>query len=239
MGKILVKDKEIVVPGDILAEGMDYLPAGGAFREKENIISSQVGLVSVSGRLIRVIALSGRYIPKKGDNVIGEVTSVGVSNWLIDIGYANTAMLTLKEATAEFVPRGTDLTQYYKSGDCVLTKIVNVTKTKFIDVSMKGPGLRKLGPGRIIKVASAKVPRIIGKAGSMINLIKDLTDCSITIGQNGVTWIAGRDPDKESLAVEAIRLIEENSHKVGLTEEIKKFLESKVKGEKYVQKKKR
>ena len=70
MGKILIKDKDIVVPGDVLAEGMDYLPAGGAFREKDNLISSQLGLVSISGRLIRVIPLSGRYMPKRGDNVI-------------------------------------------------------------------------------------------------------------------------------------------------------------------------
>ena len=55
MGKLLIKDKDIVVPGDVLAEGIDYLPAGGAFREENNIISSQLGLVTVSGRLVRVI----------------------------------------------------------------------------------------------------------------------------------------------------------------------------------------
>ena len=73
-------------------------------------------------------------------------------------------------------------------------------------------------------------PRIIGKAGSMITMIKDITDCRIIIGQNGLTWISGTDPDKEAVAVEAIKLIEENSHKIGLTDEIKKFLESKIKG---------
>lgn len=229
MSKISVKDRDIVVPGDILAEGMDFLPAGGAFREKESVIASQVGIVSISGRLIRVIPLSGRYIPKRGDNVIGKITLVSISNWLMDIGYANEAMLQLKEAVAEFVPRGTDLTNFYKSGDYVLVKIINVTKTKFIDVSMRGPGLRKLGPGRIIQVASSKVPRIIGKEGSMITMIKDITGCRITIGQNGVTWISGDDPDKEIVAVDAIRLIEKKSHKTGLTEEVKKFLESKIK----------
>ncbi len=229
MSKISIKDKDIVVPGDILAEGMDYLPAGGAFREKDCIIASQVGLASVSGRLIRVIPLSGRYIPKKGDNVIGKITTISMSSWLVDIGYANEAMLQLKEAVSEFVPRGTDLTNFFQSGDYILTKISNVTKTKFIDVSMRGPGLRKLGPGRILQVAPSKVPRIIGKEGSMISLIKDMTGCWITVGQNGITWLSGSDPDKEILAVEAIRLIEKNSHKVGLTEEIKKFLESKIK----------
>lgn len=229
MGKILIKDKDIVIPGEVLAEGMDYLPAGGAFREKDNIISSQVGLVSVSGRLIRVIPVSGKYIPKRGDNVIGKISHVGMSNWGVDIGYANDAMLVMKEATSEFIPRGADLTHYFNNGDYILCKITNVTKTKLIDVSMKGLGLRKLTEGRIIKVVSAKVPRIIGKAGSMIKMIKDLTDCRIIVGQNGVAWLNGMDPDKEALAVEAIRMIEENSHKTGLTDEVEKFLKSKLK----------
>ena len=239
MGKLLIKDKDIVVPGDVLAEGIDYLPAGGSFREENNIISSQLGLVTVSGRLVRVIPVSGRYVPKRGDNVVGKVTHVGMSNWSINIGYANESMLGLKEATSDFVPRGADLTNYFKVGEYVLCKVVNVTKNKLIDVSMKGPGLRKLGPGRIIEVSSAKVPRMIGKAGSMITMIKDLTDCRITIGQNGVAWISGMDPDKEVLAVEALKIIEEKSHKTGLTDEIKKYLESKVKGvKKNVQEKK-
>jgi len=238
MGKILIKDKDIVVPGDVLAEGMDYLPAGGAFREKDNIISSQLGLAIISGRLIRVIALNGRYVPKRGDNVIGRISTVAANNWFVDIGYADEAMLGLKEAVQEYVPRGAELTNYYKVGEYVLCKITNVTRSKLIDVSMKGPGLRKLGEGRMLQVVSAKVPRIIGKAGSMITMIKDLTDCRITIGQNGITWISGTDPDKEAVAVEAIRMIEANSHKTGLTEEVEKFLRSKLKGEKNVQKKK-
>lgn len=229
MGKILVKDKDIVVPGDVLAEGIDYLPAGGAFREQQNIISSQLGIVSISERLVRVIALAGRYVPKRGDNVIGKVSTVAANNWFVNVGYANEAMLGLKEAVAEFVPRGVDLTQYFRAGDYLLCKIINVTRQKLIDVSMKGPGLRKLGPGRLIEVTPAKVPRMIGKAGSMINIIKDLTGCRVTIGQNGIVWINGNNAESEDLAIKALKMIEENSHKTGLTDEVKKFLEKESK----------
>ena len=41
MGELKVKDKDIVVPGEILAVGMDYLPAGGAVRENESIIAQE------------------------------------------------------------------------------------------------------------------------------------------------------------------------------------------------------
>ena len=43
-----------------------------------------------------------------------------MSNWSINIGYANESMLGLKEATSDFVPRGADLTNYFKVGEYVL-----------------------------------------------------------------------------------------------------------------------
>ncbi len=71
--KLLVKDRDIVVPGDLLAEGMNYIPGGKAYREDKNIFTSTVGLVSLRGRVIKVIPLSGRYMPKKVKEVIAYV----------------------------------------------------------------------------------------------------------------------------------------------------------------------
>jgi exosome complex component RRP4 len=89
---------------------------------------------------------------------------------------------------------------------------------------MKGMGLQKLKGGRIINVSSNKVPRIVGKQGSMVSMIKDATKCNITVGQNGLIWING-PPEGELLAVKSIRKIEEESHLSGLTDKIKEFLE--------------
>ena len=44
---ILVKERDIVVPGQELADGMDYLPSEGAFREGDKIISSKLGLFNL------------------------------------------------------------------------------------------------------------------------------------------------------------------------------------------------
>ena len=90
---------------------------------------------------------------------------------------------------------------------------------------MKGPGLRKLEEGRIITVNAHKVPRIIGKQGSMVTMIKQYTDCRIIVGQNGVIWIQG-SPEGELLSVKTIKEIEEKAHINGLTEMIKNFLEN-------------
>ncbi len=70
----------------------------------------------------------------------------------------------------------------------------------------------------------------------MIKLIKDATECRITVGQNGLCWIQG-EPENEMLAAETIKLVEEKAHTEGLTDEISKFLEKKTKGKKKTEKK--
>lgn len=227
MSKILVKDREIVVPGEVVAEGMDYLPAKGIFREGENLIASQIGMVNVDGRLVKLIPLTGSYSPKRNDLVIGKIVNITFNGWIIDIGHSNLAMLSLKDGSNDFIERTADLTQYYDYGDIVVAKISNVTKSNAIDLSMKGPELMKLTGGIIIDVDPTKIPRIIGKQGSMISLIKTKTNCKIVAGQNGKICIKGEDPKMELKVIAAIKLIERDSHIEGLTQKIENFLEGK------------
>lgn len=229
MSELKVKDKEIVVPGETLAVGMDYLPSYGVFREQDKIIAMQLGLVNISGRVIKLIPLSGRYVPKKNDIVIGKIVDIGFSGWRVDISWAFEANLGLKDATSEFIEKRADLSQYYDHGDIIAAQITHVSGSKIIDLTMKGPGLRKLKGGKIIEIIPSKVPRVIGKQGSMVNLIKEKTNCKIIVGQNGLIWISGVSPESELLATNAIYKIEQESHLEGLTDRIKEFLDKGVK----------
>ncbi len=223
---LLIQDKAIVVPGEELAEGMDYLPGTDVLREGEKLIATKVGLVNISGRLIKLIPLSGKYIPKKNDIILGKVVGMGFSGWRVDIDWAFEANLALRDASTEFIEKTADLSQYYNFEDWIVCQITAVAAGgRLIDLTMKGSGLRKLGPGRIISVTPSKVPRIIGKQGSMISLIKETTNCKISVGQNGLVWISGEDSHKELIAVRAIEKIEAESHISGLTDRIKAFLE--------------
>ncbi|MBI2653066.1 RNA-binding protein [Candidatus Woesearchaeota archaeon] len=224
MSKIMVNDKAISVPGETLAVGMDVLPGIGTYREGEKIVANRLGLAMIDGRTIKLIPLSGRYSPKTGDTIICKVIDVGFNGWRLDTNSAYSAMLSMKDATSDFIARGANLTQYYDLGDYIVCKIVNVTSQKLIDVTMKGPGLRKLKGGRIIEVDPNKVPRIIGKQGSMVVMIKDASKCNIVVGQNGLIWIDG-EPINELLAIQTIRKIEKESHTSGLTDKIKEYLE--------------
>lgn len=228
MGKLLLKEKSIIVPGEEIASGMDYLPGFGTYRDQDKIIANRLGLLNIEGRAVKITPLSGQYIPKRGDTIIAKVEDVSLFGWRLDTNSAYPAVLPVKDATSDFISRGADLTSYYNFGDYLITKITNVTSQKLIDITMKGPGLRKLDEGRIIKVNAHKVPRIIGKQGSMITMIKQYTDCRIIVGQNGIIWIQGQ-PEGELLVVKTIKEIEEKSHIPGLTDWIKKFLEKNKK----------
>ena len=212
MSQILVKDKEIVVPGEVLAEGMDTLPGTGTYREGEKILAGRLGLANVEGRTIKLIPLSGKYIPKRNDVIICKVIDINFSGWRVDTNSAYSAMLSMAEAGSSYIPRGADLTQYFNLGEYVVAGITNVTSQKLVDISMKGPGLNKLKGGRIIEVSPYKVPRIIGKQGSMVSMLKKATDCKIVVGQNGLVWIQG-DPE---------------SHLSGLTDSMQKWLENET-----------
>ena len=222
-----VKDKDIVVPGDKIASGMGFLPGKGTYRVNSDIFSEKVGLVHIDGNVIKLVSLSGTYIPKVNDRVIGKIIDVLMSGWRIDFGSPYSAVLSMKEATSEFIPKGADLTKYFAIDDMVVCKITNVTSQKLVDVSMMGPGLKKLRGGRFIQVNTHKVPRIIGKEGSMVSMIKQATGCNIIVGQNGLVWIDG-EPEKEVIAVNALRMVEAQAHLSGVTDRVSKFLEKQT-----------
>jgi exosome complex component RRP4 len=225
---LITKDKEIVVPGEVLATGLDYLPGYGAYRDGDKIHANMLGLTSVDGRTIKLIPLAGKYVPKRGDVIIAKVFDILFSGWRCELNSAYSAMLGLKEATSDFIEKGADLTRYYTFGDYIVTRITNVTSQNLIDLTMRGPGLRKLHDGRIMSITPCKVPRVIGKQGSMIGMIKSATDCQVIVGQNGWIWMSGTDAAKEAIAAKTIKLIEKEAHTSGLTERIKEFLEKET-----------
>lgn len=213
-------ERKLVIPGDLLGEGV---AGSGTYAEGGKIFSQVVGLADMKDRLHFVIPLNGIYDPRRGDGIIGKIQDIAFSHWVVNINSPYTGVLPLNEAVTEFVDlTKADLTKYFNYGDVIFAKISNVTKTKNIQLTMRDRKCRKLYGGRLVKVTAAKVPRIIGKSGSMVELIKEHTGCQIVVGQNGIVWLKG---EKEDLAIKAIQEIEEKSHISGLTDRIKTFLE--------------
>lgn len=224
-----MNERKIVTPGEVLAEGMDFLPGDGAYRSGSNIRAGVLGLSNVRDRLVGVIPLEGRYMPKTNDPVIAVITEVRYNNWGLDINSPYDATMMIGEATERFIDLKKDrMSNYFDIGDVVICKIKDVEENMSVMVTAKGPGLRKLTEGRLIDVKPAKIPRVIGKNASMVKMIKDHTGSRIFVGQNGRIWISGGD---EELAIKVIRRIEAEAHKAGLTDSIKEMLESETNGQ--------
>ncbi|MBI4162850.1 MAG: KH domain-containing protein [Candidatus Aenigmarchaeota archaeon] len=222
-------DRKLVLPGDFLGEGRS---GNNAFMEGNKVFSKSIGLVEEKGGVFFVIPLSGIYNPKRGDGVIGKVEEIIFSKFIIDINSPYEAVLSLAEATDEYIDlTKTDLTQYLNYDDLIFAEIISVSKTKNVQISMKDRKCRKLRGGRVVKVTPAKVPRIIGKGGSMVEMIKETTNTQIVVGQNGIVWVKG---DNEDIAIEAILEVEKKSHVHGLTDKIKGMIENRMSAEKRV-----
>jgi len=215
--------RKLVIPGDEIGSGK----AGhNAYEEDGKVLSKVVGLAERRNGMAFVIPLSGIYSPKRGDGVVGKIQEVSFSKWIVDVNSPYDAVLPINEAVDEFIDfTKTDLTKYFNYGDMVFAEISSVSKTKNVQLSMRDRKCRKLREGRIIKVVPAKVPRIIGKSGSMVEMIKSMTSTQIVVGQNGVVWIKG---ENEVLAAEAILTVEKMAQKQGLTDYIKDMLEKKA-----------
>ena len=220
--ELLVKERQLVIPGETLANGLDFLPSSGSFRSNNEIKSKILGLAKVKDRFVGAIPLSGVYVPKVGDGIVAFIDDMQTTMWITDINSPYDAILPLSEAVGEYVDLNkTDISVYFDIGDIIYTKVLNISKSKRVLLTMNDHRTRKLIGGRILRITPSKVPRVIGKSGSMIELIKDKTKCQIIVGQNGVIWIKG---EKESLASKTILKIERESHISGLTDKITRFL---------------
>ncbi|MEE1336789.1 exosome complex RNA-binding protein Rrp4 [Methanobrevibacter sp.] len=223
---IHVENKDLVIPGQILADD-EYYSGRGTFKENGKVCSSLLGRVSLRNKKIRVIPLKSKYVPKKGDVVIGKIKDVRFSMWDLDINSPYSGILPAFEV---FGREKKELNKVYDVGDVLFLRVVDVDEIKKAKLGLKGRGMGKFKGGIIVDIAPTKVPRLIGKKGSMINMIKDKTNCKIVVGQNGLVWVKGNE-DMEQLTREIIHLIEAEAHTSGLTNKIKNKLYMAIDGE--------
>ncbi|PIO00794.1 hypothetical protein COT60_03835 [Candidatus Pacearchaeota archaeon CG09_land_8_20_14_0_10_30_9] len=219
-------DRKVVIPGEIIAEGEDLLPGEHTEKIDGKVISLRYGLAEEQNSLVKVIPLSGVYSPRRGNVVIGKIENLTNNGWVVDIGSADSAFLSLME-----VPRYVNkdaMEEVFKIDELLIAKIWSIGK-RGIDLSIKSRGYGKIEEGMVFSVNSNKVPRIIGKEGSMINIIKEKTGCEIDVAQNGYAWITGPSIDDELYAKKAINFVTEKSFIHGLTDEVTKWFDENKK----------
>lgn len=221
---VFFEKREIVTPGDLLAEG-DYIAGENTYKEGDKLYATRLGLVDFADKKVIVVALKAFYVPAVGDTVIGKVVEITIAGWLVDIKAAQPAMLRASDVfERSFRPQRNELPSVFDIGDLLIAKIIAYDRTRDPQLTVREPGLGKITRGQIVEITPTKIPRVIGKKGSMINMIKEQTGCHIVLGQNGVILISGKTTENEQLAMMAIRKIDEESHIGGLTDRINELM---------------
>jgi len=218
------ESKQLVTPGELLAEG-EYQAGENTYVEAGKIYASRIGLVDLDTKRVNVVALRAFYIPKVGDIVIGSVIEVGFNGWTVDIRAPYSALLRASDVLSRpFKPQNDELSQVLDQGDLIVAKVASYDRAHDPQLTVGEPGLGKITRGQIMRVTPTKIPRVIGRKGSMISMIKQETNCQIILGLNGVILVTGKNVVDEDLAMKAIRKIEEESHTSGLTDRITQLL---------------
>ena len=221
------RDRRLVIPGEHLATGQ-YKIEEGAFREGNEIYSSVTGLLDIRDRSVKVIPLSGPYIPKRGDRVIGVIVQVQFMGWMANIRSPTPGIISISEVPYNFDVVTGHLEDILSVGDLIYGEILSVNEIMQIKMTMNHPELRKLIGGRIYTMSPAKIPRLIGRKGSMISMLKQTISKDILVGQNGIIWTRCSDEKKANIFGSILAQIENEAHIPGLTNRIKALLREEI-----------
>ena len=215
-----------VLPGDVISNGSSSLKQN-VILEGDKLVSTTIGFTENNDGAVDVIALTGLYTSEVDDLVIGKIVSHNSLSWEVDINSSYRAMLPASDIFGkDYSPSRDDLSLKLITGDIVLARIVNSDSRRPL-ITINGQNLGKIDDGELIKISPAKVPRLIGKHGSMIQSIEESTGASITIGQNG--WVIFKSDNPISLknAIASIKMADLILHDDNLEEKIQNMLDEK------------
>ena len=197
--------KTIVVPGELVTDERKKL-GSHTYLNQGRIYSDCLGIARIEGDTATVVPLEGKYLAQPGDLVVGVLVSEKFAGYTTDINHFYNAFVLKKE-----------IQENLKPGTIVSAKVYSVNEMN--EVELEQP--RVFYGGDLISVSPVKIPRVIGKNGSMLEVLKRGTGCSILVGRNGRIWLKGSNV---ALAIKAVEMIERQAHLDNLTEKVTAFL---------------
>ncbi|MCX6802152.1 MAG: exosome complex protein Rrp4 [Candidatus Diapherotrites archaeon] len=203
-------DRKIVVPGELLTDQRKKL-GEHVFVDEGMVYADSLGLAEQDSDGVRVIPLQGRYMPQAEDLIVGIIAREEFSGYIVDIN----------SFYYSFV-RKDNLRKPLEKGTVISAKITSVNEINEAELDQ----IRVFYDGEVLDVSPVKVPRIIGKKGSMLEVLTKGTGSSIMAGRNGRVWIKDGNT---ALLKKAIKKIEDEAHLSNLTVRITEFIEREKK----------
>ena len=218
--------KRHVLPGDFITTAPLRLQ-NNVVLEGKRIISTTIGLSDVSDDSVRVISLTGVYLPKIDDLVIGTIQYIHGNSWFADINSCYQGMLLGQDVFGRgSYPTKSEMEERLGKGDIIFAKIANSDRQREPLISIADKNLGRIDSGELTSISPTRIPRLIGKRGSMIQTIEASTHATLTVGQNGLIVVSCEESNGLLKALTAIRMVDEQAHLVDLTDKVKKMLES-------------
>ncbi|MCJ8306151.1 MAG: RNA-binding protein [Nitrosopumilus sp.] len=219
--------RKYVIPGDVVTTG-PFRPEQNVVLVGDKIISTTIGISEIYDDSVKVLSLTAKYLPKIDDLVIGRVISHTSLSWELDINSCYVGFLPAQDVFGrDFSAHADELSSKLKTGDLVAARIANFDRTRDPLVTISDRDLGKIDSGDLVKISPSKVPRLIGKKGSMIQMIEMSTDAAITIGQNGWVVVSCESPEGLLKAKKAIEMVNDKAHIANLTDQVKEMLDKK------------
>jgi len=217
---LFVREREVVTPGQLLA---DEARVAGAFTyiNGGKVYAAVAGLIQIKDSKVNIMPAKSPYKPSESDHVVGIIRDCKPNHYEVDLGWH----------LVGFLPNpGRRSKLRLQIGDVIYTQVkYSGVRGVFLEGGQK---LVRIDHGLLIRVSPVKIPRIIGKRGSMLNILAGESGCKLHIGRNGLIAIVGDTPEKEFVVASAIRMIEEESHVPGLTERVTHHIRKRmVRGE--------
>jgi len=223
--KNLESKKRYVLPGDFITTAPLRLQ-NNVVLEGKRIISTTIGLSDVSDDSVRVISLTGVYLPKTDDLVIGTIQYIHGNSWFADINSCYQGMLLGQDVFGRgSYPTMSEMKERLDKGDIIFARIANSDRQREPLISIADKNLGKIDSGELIKIPPTKIPRLIGKHGSMIQTIEASTNATITVGQNGLIILKSDNSTGLKKSIASIKMIGMAQYDANLEEKIQKFLD--------------
>ncbi len=197
--------KRVVVPGELVTEERKKM-GSHVFVKEGKIYAECLGLVNDESDFASVVPLEGKYTPMINDVVIGIIVGEKFSIYEVDVNSFYPANIMKRE-----------LREVLKPGTVISAKIAKVNEMNEVELIQP----RMFFGGEILEISAVKIPRVIGREGSMLNILKDGTGTNLIVGKNGRIWVKGGNVD---LLKKAIMKISKEAHMDNLTNSITDFL---------------
>lgn len=205
-----VRINDVVMPGDIVKEifpskgKIKVILGPGLRRDGENVFICKAGVLKRRDPFIYYVnSYEKRYVPNRGENVVGIVTQKAGDIFRVDIGASDQASLSYLAFEGASKRNRPDV----QVGDVVYGKLLVASKDMepelvCVDSLGKKGKLGVLNPdGMLFSCSLNLVRKILNPESPLLKLLAKEHKYELAIGMNGKIWIKAGPSVEETVAV--------------------------------------